>query len=73
MYDVLSRSERNAILGNNSICPQASASKQLAVALRRLCTESSIAGSCMNTVQLLGILEGLVVYTKRVLKALMDL
>ena len=66
--------EGNIVFRNNSHNKQASPSKQLAVALRRLCTESSVAASCMSTAQIFGVSEGTVVlYTKRVVKAWMDI
>ena len=71
---VLSKIQHNIIFNNNSNYQQVSVSKQLAVALRRLCTESSVAGSCINVAQTFGIAEGTVVlYTKRVIQALMDI
>ena len=62
---VLCMIEGNIVFRNNSHNKQASPSKQLAVALRRLCTESSVSASCMNTAQIFGVSEGTVVlYTK---------
>lgn len=70
---ILSVIKDSAVFHNNSHLQQAPPAKQLAVALRRLCTESSIAGSCINTAQVFGIAEGtIVLYTRRVIKALMD-
>ena len=62
------------VFSNNSKNPQVASSKQLAVALRRLASESSTAGSVMNMAQVFGIGEGTVtLYTKRVTKALVSL
>ena len=67
---VVSMIEQNAVFKNSSNCKQAPPPKQLAVALRRLCTESSV----MSIAQAFGISEGTVVlYTKRVVQALMDI
>ncbi|KAF8428795.1 hypothetical protein EV426DRAFT_528251, partial [Tirmania nivea] len=65
---------QDPVFYNESRNPQVSSSKQLAVCLKRLASESSTAGGTINVGQVFGIDEGTVtLYTRHFLKALMNL